>query len=144
MSESVNHSDRTNSILEELAREAPLLVETLACHWSTGQGTRVRHILWSLYTCSHLVNLGSVCSGLDERLSRALATAITARLMQGAEVEPLILEILRKSGEFDRFDNVERATPDHLPVVYPSAATDSKSLRRMADAMDRLAKRRGN
>lgn len=124
----------------ELQHAVPLLTETLASHWSTGQGTRVRHVLWSLYTCSHLVNLGDACSGLDASLAEALGAAITARLLLGPEVETTLREVLRASGEFARYDEVEQSTPDHLPVAYPFPPSESRTLREMADAMDRFAR----
>lgn len=125
-----------HEIADAFVRTAPLLTETLSHHWSTGQGTRVRHILWSLYTCSHLVNLGEACSGLDRRLAEAVATAIAARLILGPEVEPALREILQNSGEFARFERKEAVTPQHLPVIYPPAPADARRLREMADAMD--------
>jgi hypothetical protein len=121
----------------KLAEVTPLLTETLTHHWSTGQGTRVRHILWSLYSCSHLVNLGDACSGLDANLAQAVGTAIHARLTFGPEVEPLLGEILRVSGEFARFDGEETATPEGLPVIYPPAPASAETLRQLADAAER-------
>lgn len=131
---------RNNEIAAAFEQVAPLLVETLTFHWSTGQGTRVRHILWSLYTCSHLVNLGDACSGLDTRLSEALAVAIAARLILGSQVEPVIRNILQASGEFRRFDEIECGTPERLPVVYPPAQANAETLRKMADAVDHFEK----
>lgn len=126
---------------EEAARKlvevTPLLTETLTRHWSTGQGTRVRHILWSLYSCSHLVNLGDACSGLDTNLAEAVGAAIHARLIFGPEVEPLLGEILRVSGEFARFDREEIATPDGLPVIYPPTPASAETLRQLAVAAER-------
>src|SRR5690606_34168055 len=95
---------RNHEIAAVLGQAAPLLTETLACHWSTSRGTRVRRILWNLYTCSHLVNRGEACSGLDRRLAEALAAAVGARLILGPEVEPVLREILQTSGEFAHFD----------------------------------------
>jgi hypothetical protein len=116
----------------------PLLTETLTSHWGTGQGTRVRHILWSLYTCSHTINLGDACSGLDRPLAEALSAAVAARLILGPEVESTLREILQASGEFTRFDEMERSTPRHLPVVYPPASADAGTLRKMAASLDHL------
>ncbi len=117
---------------EEAARKlvevTPLLTETLTHHWSTGQGTRVRHILWSLYSCSHLVNLGDACSGLDTNLAEAVGAAIHARLIFGPEVEPSLGEILRVSGEFARFDREEAATPEGLPVIYPPTPASAEPI----------------
>lgn len=130
---------RATEVMAALDQAAPFLVETLTFHWSTGQGTRVRHVLWSLYTCSHLVNLGDACTGLDRRLAEALAAAVTARLLLGPEVESRLREILKASGEFARFDSQESATPDHLPIIYPPASADARTFREMADALDHLA-----
>lgn len=116
----------------------PLLTETLTDHWGTGQGTRVRHILWSLYTCSHTINLGDACSGLDRRLAEALSAAVAARLILGPDVEPKLGEILRVSGEFARFDEMERSTPKHLTVIYPPASEDARTFRKMAASLDHL------
>lgn len=144
------HQDRTarhagasgpHDIAAALERSAPLLIETLSRHWSTGQGTRVRHILWSLYTCSHLINLGDSCSGLDTRLAKALAAAVAARMILGPEVEPILREILQTSGEFARFDREESETPGHLPVIYPPAPAEARTFREMADSLDHRTKR---
>lgn len=132
---------RGSEITAALEQTAPLLIETLTYHWSTGQGTRVRHILWSLYTCSHLVNLGEACSGLDRRLAEALATVVAARLILGPEVEPALREILRTSGEFARFYREENATPDHLPVIYPPSPVDARQLREMAASLENWNRR---
>jgi hypothetical protein len=130
-----------NTQQEQAARKltevTPLLTETLTHHWSTGQGTRVRHILWSLYSCSHLVNLGDACSGLDAKLAEAVGRAIHARLSYCPEVEPLLGEILRVSGEFARFDREETVTPDGLPVIYPPPPASAETLRQLADAAER-------
>lgn len=128
---------RQEQAARKLAEVAPLLTETLTHHWSTGQGTRVRHILWSLYSCSHLVNLGDACSGLDANLGEAVGAAILARLKYGPEVEPLLGEILRVSGEFARFDREETATPEGLPVIYPPSPASAETLRQLADAAER-------
>ena len=116
----------------------PLLTETLTSHWGTGQGTRVRHILWSLYTCGHLVNLGDACSGLDRRLAEALSAAVAARLLLGPEVESTLRKILQTSGEFARFTREEAVTPGHLPVIYPPASADARTFREMAASLDHL------
>lgn len=128
---------RQEQAVRQLAEVTPLLTETLTHHWSTGQGTRVRHILWSLYSCSHLVNLGDACSGLDANLAEAVGTAILARLKYGPEVEPLLGAILRVSGEFARFDREETATPDGLTVIYPPTPASAETLRQLADAAER-------
>jgi len=57
-------------------------------------------------------------------------------LILGAEVEPALKEILEHSGEFDRFERKEAATPEHLRVIYPPASASAQALREMADSMD--------
>lgn len=128
---------RQEQVAQKLAEVTPLLTETLTRHWSTGQGTRVRHILRSLYSCSHLVNLGDACSGLDANLAEAVSTAIHARLKFGPEIESLLGEILRVSGEFARFDREETATPEGLPVIYPPTPASAEKLRQLAVAAER-------
>ncbi len=141
---SPNSSDRAftdnarhEQAVRRLAEVTPLLTETLTRHWSTGQGTRIRHILWSLYSCSHLVNLGDACSGLDANLAEAVGAAINARLIFGPEVEPMLGVILRVSGEFARFDREETATPEDSPVIYPPTPASAETLRQLAAAAAR-------
>lgn len=146
-------SDKTHSCLRDgwgrqeiaaaLEQATPLLIESLSRHWSTGQGTRVRHIFWSLYTCSHTINLGESCSGLDTRLAKALAAAVAARMILGPEVEPILREILQTSGEFARFDQEASETPEPLPVIYPPAPAEAQTFREMADSLDQRDKRCG-
>lgn len=126
--------------LRKLLEATPLLKETLSRHWSTGQGTRLRHILWSLYSCSNLVNLGDACSGLDPELADAVGAAINARLVFGPEMEPFFGIILRDSGEFARYDREETVTPAELPVMYPPVPASAETLRQLADAAERLEK----
>jgi hypothetical protein len=130
---------RAQAAIEALEVVTPFLVETLRYHWSTGQGTRLRHVIWSLYTCSHLVNLGDACSGLDTELANAMGAVIAARLALGPEVEDQLRYILDTSGEFARFDEVEKLTPENMAVIYPPNASHHKDLRRLADADEALA-----
>ena len=103
---------------------ALLLTETLNHHWSTGQGTRIRHILWS----SPSREPGDACSGSDANIAGAVGTAIYAHLRYDAEVEPLLGEILRVSGEFARFDREETATPEGLPVIYSPTPANAEPI----------------
>lgn len=121
-----------------LKQAAPLLTRTLHDQWHTEQGTQIRQVLWSLYTSSHLVNLGKACTGLDRPLAEALMAAIDAHLILGPAAEPVFDSILRDSGEIARFDEVERATPEHLPVIYPDFPLGPPALRQLADALDHL------
>lgn len=83
------------------------------------------------------MNLGDACSGLDANLAEAVGAAILARLKYGPEVEPLLGEILRVSGEFARFDREEIATPEGFPVIYPAPPASAETLRQLADAAER-------
>lgn len=133
-------SPRHENALRKLQEATPLLIETLTRHWCTGHGTRIRHVLWGLYSCSHLVNLGDACTGLDDNLAEAVGAAICARLAFGPEIEPLLGIILRDSGEFARFDREETSTPPNLPVIYPPTPANAETLRQLADAAERLEK----
>lgn len=88
------------------------------------------------------MNLGDACSGLDTNLAEAVGAAIQARLTFGPEVEPLIGEILRVSGEFARFDRVETATPQDSPVIYPPTPASAETLRQLIAAAERCEKDR--
>lgn len=119
-----------------LQAAAPLLIQTLQEKWTTPEGIQVRQVLWSLYTASHLVNLGRACAGLDQALADALIAAIAAHLVLGPEAEPLFDHILRDSGEIARFEEAARATPEHLPVIYPEFPLGPPALRQIADALE--------
>lgn len=138
-----DHGAAKERISSEWKQAIPILTDTLSHHWSTGQGTRVRHVLWSLYTSTHLINLCDACSGLDAQLAQALSAAISARLILGPVIEESLGEVLKKSGEFIRFDQEEKNTPDHLPVIYPPAASDGRTFRKLADSLDCMSRRRG-
>ncbi len=86
------------------------------------------------------MNLGDACTGLDADLAEAVGAVIDARLLFGPEVEPLLGESLRASGEFARFDREEAATPCGSSVAYPPAPASAETLRRLADAAERRAK----
>lgn len=124
--------------LEQLEAALPLLTDTLRRHWSTGQGKRVRAIVWSLYGGDHPVGLGNVLSGLDDALARALGTAIAARIAAGAAVEPLLKTVLEESGELARYEEAGQKIPDHLPTPYPPPDLSARELRELAEALDIL------
>lgn len=122
-----------------LADATPKLMEVLEEHWSTGQGTRVRSLIWSLYNGSGLVQLGYTCSGLDPELGEAVAAAIRARLALGPDVEPILKEILENSGEMARMNAATDATPADQAILYPGPPASARSLRELADSVERQA-----
>lgn len=125
-----------STALEQLEAALPLLTDTLRQHWSTGQGKRVRAIVWSLYGGSHPVGLGYALSGLDTRLGRAVGTAIMARIEAGPAVEELLKTVLEESGELRRYrEAADKLTLD-LPVPYPPPEMTAEDLRELADAVD--------
>lgn len=124
--------------LEQPEAALPLLTDTLRQHWSTGQGKRIRAIVWSLYGGDHPVGLGYALSGLDDKLARAIGTAIQARVSAGAAVEPLLKTVLEDSGELRRYQEVAAKLPEHLPVPYPAPELTAAQLRELADALDIL------
>ena len=127
-----------STALEQLEAALPILTDTLRLHWTTGQGKRVRSIVWSLYNGDHPVSLGYTLCGLDEVLGRAAGTAIRARIECGAEVEPLLKSVLEDSGEMRRYEEAEAKLPEHLPVPYPPPELSARDLRELADALDIL------
>ena len=124
--------------IEQLEAALPLLTDTLRRHWSTGQGSRIRAIVWSLYGGSHPVGLGYALSGLDDDLGHAIGTAIRARIEAGAAIEPLLKTVLEDSGEMNRFHAAADKIPDHLPTPYPPPDMTAHQLRELADALDLL------
>ena len=131
MKESQKLQDRASADLEAVK---PFLIDALAqCH---GGANRLRHILWSVYNCSHLVNLGDALSGMDAKHAHAALALLNARLALGGDCEESLREILTKSGEFDRFRQTADRTPEPHPVIYPHPQVDSRTLRELADALD--------
>ena len=124
--------------LEQLEAALPILTDTLRQHWSTGQGKRVRAIVWSLYGGDHPVGLGYALSGLDDKIAKALGTAIQARIADGAAIEPLLKTVLQESGELRRYEQAAAKLPEHLPVPYPAPELTAAQLRELADALDIL------
>lgn len=114
---------------------APTLID--ACRqYDTGGGRRIRDIVWSLYGCSHNVNLGDACSGLDGKLAKAAGAAIQARLFFGPDCEDRLRDILEKSGEMARWNDAEKETPPGQVVAYPPPALSPEQMRRLADSVE--------
>ncbi|MEO6476745.1 hypothetical protein [Luteolibacter sp.] len=113
----------------------PVLVD--AMRHQSGQGEKVRQIIWSIYTGSHLVPLGHACAGLDTKVAEAVAAVITARLLAGAEIEEKLKILMTAAGEFTRCDETEatQATKG-LPLCYPIPMESPARLRELADTTE--------
>src|SRR5690606_36428472 len=103
----------------------------------SGQTEKVRQILWSLYTCSHLVPLGSVCSGLDTALAKAVSAAVAARLLAGGEIESRLQVIFMTTGELARCDEAESIQATRgLPLCYPLPLASPARLRDLSKTVE--------
>lgn len=128
------------SAAADLSEVAPTLEKILRLSYDTGQGTKVRTILWSLYSGSGLVQLGYQCSSLDTEIAEALAVAIRARLALGADAEDALRGILERGGEFVRYEDAAQRTPESFPVVYPLPPVTPAHLRAIADSIEEVSK----
>jgi hypothetical protein len=106
-------------------------------HWSTGSGRRLRQIVWSIYNGRALVNLGDVLTNFDGELCEAVATLNHAKLCS-VDMDDLLREVLKRSGEFFRYEEAERKTPEDEEVLYPPIQVSAERLRRLADSAARL------
>ncbi len=134
-------NERRNCIpADELQAALDTLTNALTHHWSTGGGTRVRRFIWSLWNDWHTVNLFDLCSGLDYRLGDAVIVVLRAQMI-GALTEDHKRGVLKKSGEFARWEQARAETPDDEDVLYPPLAMGADDLRRLAHSATQFAKR---
>lgn len=106
-------------------------------HWSTGSGRCLRQIVWSIYNGRTLVNLGDVLTNFDGEQCEAVATLNHAKLCS-VDMDDLLREVLKRSGEFFRYEEAERKTPEDEEVLYPPIQVSAERLRRLADSAARL------
>ena len=134
-------NERRNSIpADELQAALDTLTDALTHHWSTGGGTRVRRFIWSLWNDWHMVNLFDLCAGLDYQLGDAVIVVLRAQMI-GALTEDHKRRVLKKSGEFARWEEVRAETPDDEDVLYPPLPIATDDLRRLAHSATQCAKR---
>ena len=103
-------------------------------HWTTGGGRRLRQIVWSLWNGDTMVPLYDVFGGLDHDLGRAVAKLIEAQLMGALDSDDYLRRVLTESGEFARYDEAARDTPEGEEVIYPPLPVSAERLRKLADA----------
>lgn len=110
--------DRRRNAMTELTDAMELLIS--ACkHPDTGNGRRVRDLIWSLYGDAHQINLCDTLSYLDLRMGEAVLAAIRARFILGGDCEDILRSILLESGEMARWNEAEARTPEGCQIVYP-------------------------
>ena len=100
-------------------------------HWSTGSGRRLRQIIWSIYNGSTLVALGDVLTNFDTDLGGAVAKVINAKILGAIDDDNILRRVLKESGEFARYDEAAKDTPEDEEVLYPPSRclpTDCASL----------------
>jgi hypothetical protein len=123
--------------LDHLDGAAHVLTDALIS--GGGQSLKVRHILWSLYTCSHLVPLGDFCSGLDTAVARAVAAAVSARLLAGGDAEERLGAILEAAGEFaDRVRMLPKMMERGMGAAYPLPCVSAAHLSALAEVRHQL------
>ena len=132
---------RRDSILpDELQSALETVTHALACHWSTGGGTRLRRFIWSLWNGWHLVNLSDLCGGLDCELGDAVIVIFHAQMV-GALTEDQKRKVLKQSGEFERWESASAETPEGEDVHYPPLSIGTDDLRRLAHSATQCARR---
>lgn len=129
--------DLKRDALRHLDGAAHVLTDALVS--GGGQSLKVRHIIWSLYTCSHLVPLGEFCSGLDTAVARAVAAAVSARLLAGGDAKERLGTILEAAGEFAHRDRmIPKMMKRSMGVEYPLPCSSAAHLNALADAKCKL------
>lgn len=133
--------ERRESIpADQLEDALATITDALTHHWSTGGGTRLRRFIWSLWNDWHLVNLFDLCSGLDYLLGDAVAVIFRAQMV-GALTEDHKRTVLKRSGEFDRWEKARAETPEDEDVLYPPPSLGSDDLSRLARSAERFGQR---
>lgn len=133
--------ERRDSIADdELQAALERITDALTHHWSTGGGTRLRRFIWSLWNDWHLVNLCHLCSGLDYTLGDAVLVLFRAQMV-GALTEDHKRAVLKKSGEFARWEEARAETPEGEDVLYPPPPLATEDLSRLARSAEQLARR---
>ena len=110
------------------------ITEAIRQHWTTGGGRRLRQIVWSIWNGETLVGLFDVFNGLDYELGRAVAKLIEAQLVGSLDSDDYLRRVLMESGEFARYNDAQRETPEGEEVIYPPLPVSAERLRKLADA----------
>lgn len=131
---------REEALAAALAPALEKITEALTHHWTTGSGRRLRQIVWSIYNASTLVVLGDALANFDNKLGEAVGTLIYAKI-RGVDMDDLLLDVLKRSGEFARYEEAERETPEADEVIYPPLPLSAESLRGLANSATKMETR---
>lgn len=117
------------------------ITEALTHHWTTGSGRRLRQIVWSIYNTRTLLALGDVLTNFDADFGEAVAVLIRAKLAGVDDLDDRLKRVLKVSGEFARYEDAQRDTPEDEEVLYPPMQISAESLRRLANSAAKLEAR---
>lgn len=112
------------------------ITKAIRQHWSTGGGTRLRQIVWSIWNGETFIGLYDVLGGLDYDLGCAVAKLLEAQLVGALDSDDYLRRVLTESGEFARYDEAQRDTPEGEEVIYPPLPISVERLRKLADAAE--------
>ena len=114
-----------------------IITKAIRSHWSTGGGTRLRQIVWSIWNGETLIGLYDVFGGL----ARAVAKLVEAQLVGALDSDDYLRRVLTESGEFARYDEAAEDTPEGEEVIYPPMPVSPERLRKLADAAEGIKAR---
>lgn len=132
MREGLNMEKKAYAALEAAIPEIVAVIQ-MRC----GSSYRLARLVWSCWNGQNLVGLCNDLSGFDIKNQRNVLALLNARLVLGGNADKLIRAILEKSGEFRRFEEQARATPDDRYVPYPLPQAAPDYLREMAAAIEK-------
>lgn len=115
-------------------------IDTLRTDWSTSGGRRLQQFVWSLWNDSHLINLYDLPYGLDAKLTAAVIVLFQAAMVD-ILTEDQKRKILTESGEFARWEESRRNTPNDEEVLYPLPPLSAEDLMTLAISAQRSHKR---
>ena len=134
-------TERKEAAAAGLDEALATITDAIKHHWGTGSGRRLRQIVWSIYNASTLVALGDVLTNFDSELGAAVAKLINAKLAGALDSDDILRRVLKESGEFARYEEAARETPEDDEVLYPPIQISASNLRRLAETSAKLEAR---
>ncbi|MBE7157162.1 MAG: hypothetical protein INR62_01780 [Rhodospirillales bacterium] len=126
--------EHKQALRSELDAALTTITQAICQHWSTGGGTRLRQIVWSLWNGDTPVGLYYVLGGLDYELACPVAKLLEAWLVGAVDDDKYLRRVLTESGEFDRYNRAKEETPEGEEVIYPPLPISADRLRDLAEA----------